>query len=96
MTRLLIQSGLIEHTAIPGERRDYFRIKPGIWARLLREKLHQITYLHQIAERGLGLIQDQPEELQQRLREMQDLYSYVEDEFPKLIDRWKQERQASD
>ncbi len=30
-TRLLIQLGLIERIGLPGDRRDYFHIRPNIW-----------------------------------------------------------------
>ena len=49
MTRLLIQLDLIERIGFPGDRRDYFRMKPDVWAQLLRARLSQVTDLHQLA-----------------------------------------------
>jgi DNA-binding transcriptional regulator GbsR (MarR family) len=92
MTRLLIQLDLIERTGIPGDRRDYFRMKPDVWAQLLQARMSQITDLHQLAEEGLELLEAEPPELRQRIQDMHDLYSYVETELPILIERWEQKR----
>jgi DNA-binding transcriptional regulator GbsR (MarR family) len=92
MTRLLIQLDLIERAGIPGDRRDYFRMKPDVWAQLLQARLSQITDLHQLAEEGLELLEAEPPELRQRIQDMHDLYSYVETELPILIERWEQKR----
>ena len=39
MTRLLIQSGLIERLSLPGIRRDYFRLRPDAWHHMIRRGL---------------------------------------------------------
>ncbi len=93
MTRMLIQADLVERIGIPGERRDYFRVKPGIWSQLLQDKMEQVTYLHQLAERGLELMEGGAPELKQRIQDMHDLYSYVEQELPLLLERWEREHQ---
>jgi hypothetical protein len=38
--------------------------------------------LHMITERGMVLMPGKPPELQQRLQEAHDLFSFVEQEFP--------------
>ena len=92
MTRLLIQLDLIERAGIPGDRRDYFRMKPNVWSQLLQARMSQVTDLHQLAEAGLDLLKGEPPELRQRIQDMHDLYSYVETELPNLIERWEQKR----
>ena len=94
MTRLLIQLDLIERTGFPGDRRDYFVMKPDVWAQLLQARMSQVTDLHQLAEDGLELLEGEPPELRQRIQDMHDLYSYVETELPILIERWEQKRAA--
>ncbi|HEX9029707.1 MAG TPA: MarR family transcriptional regulator [Anaerolineales bacterium] len=93
MTRLLIQADLIERVGLPGERRDYFRMKPEVWAQLIQDKMTQITDLHQLAERGLELMEAEAPEQRQRLQDMHDLYAYVEQELPALLEHWKAEHQ---
>ena len=94
MTRLLIQIDLIERIGIPGDRRDYFRMKPDVWAQLLQARMSQVTDLHQLAEQGLELLEKETPELRQRIQDMHDLYSYVETELPILIERWEKARSS--
>jgi DNA-binding transcriptional regulator GbsR (MarR family) len=91
VTRLLIRIGLIERASLPGERRDYFRIKPGAWHQLMGESLAQTTAFRQIAERGLGLLEGKAQTNRQWLEEMRDMYAFFEREFPALMERWEQE-----
>lgn len=92
MTRLLIRAGFIERIGLPGERRDYFRIKPDAWTQLMRSSMGQITVFRQLAERGLVLLDQEPADRTARLAGMRDLYAFFEREFPALLARWEQER----
>jgi DNA-binding transcriptional regulator GbsR (MarR family) len=97
MTRLLIQVGLVERAGLPGSRRDYFRIKPGAWPRLIRAQMQSMIGLHQMVERGLAMLtvaEGRGPESTQRLREAHDLYAFLERELPALLSRWQEERTA--
>jgi DNA-binding transcriptional regulator GbsR (MarR family) len=91
MTRFLLQMGLIERVGLPGHRRDYFKIKPGAWTQLVRHAVYELSALRKLAERGLELMEGQDSELKQRLEEARDLFSYMEREYPLLIERWEEE-----
>lgn len=91
MTRLLIQMDLLERIGLPGERRDYFRIKPGAWAELMRETMEEILMARRLTERGLELLEGKPAELKQRLKEARAMYAFFEEEFPTLLERWERE-----
>lgn len=90
-TRLLIQIGLIERISLPDYRYDHFRIKPGAWYRLTKKQLTLLSVFHQLAERGLDLLDDQEPSLKTRLEEMRDLYAFFERELPLLLERWERE-----
>ena len=92
ITRLLMQIGLIERISLPGQRRDYFRIKPDAWSQLTRQRMAQMTAFRQLAERGLQLMTGQEAELQQRLEEMRDMHAFCEQELPRMLERWEQRR----
>lgn len=89
MTRLLIQLGLIERVARPGDRRDYFRLRPHLWPRLVRQRAALFGVLRQAAERGLRLVPHQSGGQAQRLREMRDLFAFLEQEIPLALARWQ-------
>ena len=91
MTRFLLQMGLIERVGLPGRRRDYFQIKFGAWTQLVRHAVYELSALRKLAERGLELMEAQDSELKQRLQEARDLFSYMEREYPLLIERWEKE-----
>ena len=92
MTRLLIQSGLVERMGLPGKRGTYYRIKPGSWSELMRTQISYMSALRELAERGLGLIHGNDPKFSQRLQEMRDFYAFLEQEIPALLDRYDQER----
>ncbi len=94
MTRLLIQIGLVERVALPGQRRDYFRIKAGAWPHLIQAQMQSMTGLHQMVERGLVLLDHKEPHLRQRLLEAHDLYAFLERELPLLFRRWETERRG--
>lgn len=93
MTRLLMQIGLIERISLPGQRRDYFRIRLNAWTELTRQRMAQITAFRQLAERGLELMNGSDPALSQRLEEMRDMHAFCEQELPKMLERWEQQRQ---
>lgn len=90
MTRLLTQLGLIERTSLPGQRRDYLRIKPNAWAELTKQRITQIATFREIAAQGLKLLDDSPPQLRQRLEEMHDVHAFLEQELPLMMKRWEQ------
>jgi DNA-binding transcriptional regulator GbsR (MarR family) len=94
MTRLLMQEGLIEQVGLPGERRDFFRIKEGAWTRLMSQRLAVVSAIHQLAERGFALLEKEPAGCRQRLDDFHDLYAFIERELPALLGRWEVERKV--
>lgn len=95
MTRMLIQLGLIEKIGLPGERRDYFRIRPDLWEQLIAQQVTEIVQMRDMAARGLALMQEAPLSERQRLNEMYDLYSFFEHELPGLLERYRREKSFS-
>lgn len=91
-TRMLVQIGLVDRVAKPGERRDYFRNKPGAWHELTWRRMAQIGVLREMAEKGLGVLGEESRakpEVRLGLEEMRDFYAYCERELPALFERWE-------
>ena len=95
MTRLLIQSGVVERMGLPGKRDTYYRIKPGSWSELMRARISHVTRLRELADRGLTLLADREPKLRQRLQELRDFYAFLEQEMPALLERYDQERKGN-
>jgi DNA-binding transcriptional regulator GbsR (MarR family) len=91
-TRLLTEMGLIERVPSPIPRRLYVRFKPGGWVTFMRMRLRLMASLHQIAERGLELLEDSEPSLRERLQEAHDMFSQIEEQLPVLLRHIEQQR----
>ncbi len=95
MTRLLMYSGLVERTGIPGKKGTYYRIKQGSWTEHLRKSLGFLGAMRELAGHGLELMAYDDTQQRQRLQEIYDLYAFLEKEVPILLERWKKERSGA-
>ena len=95
MSRLLIQIGLVSKVSFPGERKDYYRVGENAWIQGWETKNNQTTQMKQMAAKGLALLPQEETERRERLQEMHDLYAFLEEELPKLTQRWLETRQKS-
>tara|TARA_R110002124_G_scaffold45693_2_gene137937 strand:- start:1373 stop:1837 length:465 start_codon:yes stop_codon:yes gene_type:complete len=89
MTRLLIQMGLIEKVRIQGERQIHFQLKNNAWVDLLEIQTQQIFSLARISKKGMILAESDENVDNARLEEMNRFYSFLADEMPSLINRYK-------
>jgi DNA-binding transcriptional regulator GbsR (MarR family) len=90
-TRMLERVGLIERISKPGERRDYFRNKPGAWHNILRRELESVSVMRRMAEEGLKILDSSDPEARRGLEEMLDIYAFMERELPAVFARWEKE-----
>jgi DNA-binding MarR family transcriptional regulator len=91
MTRLLVQSGLVEKVRTAGARRDQFRIQPGNWQKLWRSRLEMIHQATELTSHGLGLLAGKPAASRTRLEELHRQYRFFGLHFPELLDRLERE-----
>lgn len=86
-----MQMGLIDKIGLPGERRDYFRVRPGVWVDLLEQRAKIVSDWRKLAERGLSAMNSEDPEALRRLQEMHDVMAFYERELPALTERWREE-----
>ena len=91
-TRYLIQVGLIERIGVPGERRDYFCMKSNVWVNVLRQRISTVALFEELARRGLDLLEGESPEVRERLEEVLDYCTFVDEELPGLLERWEERR----
>lgn len=91
-TRVLVEWGLVRRASKPGERRDYFSIRPGAWGEVMRREVGWIGAFRELAARGLTVADSDEEGNQDSLEEMLDFFEYLEREYPAIIDRWQEEK----
>ena len=91
--KFLVPAGLVERISRPGDRRDYYRCRPGAWAELARDQSRLYDEFRKLAQRGLELLGDAPAARWARLQDMHDFYAWLEREMPALWARWRREQQ---
>jgi DNA-binding transcriptional regulator GbsR (MarR family) len=94
--KFLAPAGLVERISRPGERRDYYRCRPGAWAELARDQSRLYEEFRKLAQRGLELLADAPAARRERLQDMHDFYAWLEREMPALWERWRREQQEKE
>jgi DNA-binding transcriptional regulator GbsR (MarR family) len=92
-TQALVRAGMVERQTLRGDRRTYYRIRPGAWATVFEEQTRMITKLRGLAERGLELLNDEPVERRDRVEELHDLTAFYEQESPEILARWYKHHQ---
>lgn len=91
-TTSLVQMGLVERHAIPGDRRIYYRMHARAWTRAMQLREAAIVEMRKLAEQGLDALRDRPAVQRARLEEMRGLLAYMEDEYAAMLDRWNAQR----
>jgi len=92
-TRLMVQIGLIERFIIPGVRHDYFRLHKEALPRIIKHGLEdEIKMLQRLSEQGLELLKGESSERRRWLEEMYDRYTFLEREFPALMERYEKHK----
>ena len=93
MSRELIKMGLAERVALPGDRKTYFRVKPGAFPLLVQAKLETIFHFTEAICRALAHAEAESPRSAGRLREVHGLYAFLERELPVLLRRWEEQRE---
>ncbi|CAN5287103.1 MarR family transcriptional regulator [soil metagenome] len=91
-TRVLVEWGLVRRSSKPGERRDYFSVRTGAWEEVMRREIDWIAEFRDLAARGLNVAEPDESGRQESLEEMRDFFTYLEREYPAIMDRWREER----
>ncbi|MEU6645793.1 MarR family transcriptional regulator [Saccharomonospora sp. NPDC046836] len=91
--RQLDAAGLIERYRLPRQRRERYRLTDDVFGRAFRAKMAELDAFNDLVNQALRVVGNDvaPRE---RLRVMSEMYGFMAREFPKLLDRWDQEKRA--
>ncbi|UGT42723.1 winged helix DNA-binding protein [Nocardia yamanashiensis] len=84
----------VDKTTRPGDRRDYYSVRPGILPELTKRQSGMYDTLTQMTSRGLALFEDPNGEDAARVRDMHEFFVWMGKELPALLDRWDAEQGA--
>lgn len=89
--RQLEQVGMVERFRRRGERRDRYRLTEDVFGRAFRAKMAEFAAFQELAAHGLAAVGDDPHR-RKRLENMRDMYAFMADRFPALLDEWEASR----
>ena len=90
--RILASAGMIRRTRRGGDRREFFSAPPETFDQFLDNAGQIYRQFRGIADRGLEAIEDRPPLVRARLEEFRDLFAFMEQEVPAVVDRFLRER----
>ena len=90
--RILATAGMIKRSTRRGDRREYFSAPPETFDSFLEGAGRIYRRFREMAERGLEAIADRPVSSRARLQELRDVFAFVEQEVPVVVDRFLSER----
>ena len=94
-TRLLEELGVIERTAMPGDRQDYFRLSRQPYARMLRGVVRRMRRAREVVESTREALPQAMNGAQHRLNELDSFYEALIESFVNVIEAWDAKRQPS-
>jgi DNA-binding transcriptional regulator GbsR (MarR family) len=94
-TAMLAQMGFVERLALPGDRQDYFRVRPTSTVMHVRDMTRRLQAQLALVERGMAVADDQSPEGLARLMQARDFFRFMATELPALLERWEQTRAAA-
>ncbi|WP_114784337.1 GbsR/MarR family transcriptional regulator [Botryobacter ruber] len=90
---LLIQTGQIEYTTFPGDRKRYFKLKIKNWREGFKKKIEVMTGFQVLLREVLELRKEENTHCDcSKLEEVVSFLEFLHQELPKLVERWEKSR----
>ncbi len=87
-TQFLVGTELAERYRVPGSREMHYRILKGSWGPILGKKFAVMSSITATVRNAMEYAES--EAALERLREMEDVYSFFEEEFAEMMNRWNE------
>lgn len=96
MTRMLIQCGLVERVAVPGQRTAAFQMKTGAAREIMAGWQVKTTKMRDLLRHGLNLLDGQSDGRRQRILEQLEFHEFIERALPELLAGWDRRAQEEE
>lgn len=87
--RLLAAHGSIERTGRPGDRRDYYRVTPDLFNRMMAQRLARWQSFTEAVHEGRRSLAIGSPDVAARLADYEAAYAYMTAEIGKALRRWR-------
>jgi len=91
--RFLMQVGLAEREAVPGARRDLYRLPNDAWYAASGAKAPAYRKLADVAGQGVEATGGPDTPAGARLSDMESFFDYLDTEIPGVVERWHRLRE---
>ncbi|MBB6611690.1 MarR family transcriptional regulator [Pontibacter sp. Tf4] len=88
---MLLNTGHIEYTTFPGDRKRYFRIKSSNWRDTFNKKMEDLGELNNILKRVLEVRKRDNPVYDEKLLYFISFLDYLKSQLPGLIEQWEKE-----
>jgi len=96
--RHLEEHRVLERTSNPGDRRDYYRMKPDVWQGMLRTAQNRWDAMRELFTTTAAALPDDLEVAKARLIEAEQVHLLMIDGVERMLERWsrlREEREAA-
>jgi len=90
-TRGLEGMGMVERFFVPGKRSAYFRIRSGMWGKLMERRMAYFAKMRELTEEGIGRFAPDDPDRARRMRELGSYCEFVDRELPGFVARWEKQ-----
>ncbi len=85
----MVEFGMFERVALPGERTTYYRMNSDGGELIFANMVANMRRLRELAESGLAALSWRDAEANRRLAELRSFHHFMEQEMPQMLERWK-------
>jgi predicted transcriptional regulator len=93
--RYLMHVGLAEREAVPGARRDVYRLPNDTWYEASGAKQPAYRKLADVAKQGIQATGGPETPAGARLRDMESFFDFLDTEIPGVVERWHRLRDTA-
>jgi len=94
--RLLEQVGMLERTCEPGDRRDFYHMRPDAWERMLLTARNRWEGMQGLLATAESALPCDMKTARLRLREAERFHALLVEELDTLADRWRAARERQE
>lgn len=89
---MLLNTGHIEYTTFPGDRKRYFKIRSANWQDVFSKKMEELSVLNGLLKRVLEVRKRENPAYDIKLRDFIGFLDYLKQQLPTLIAQWDAEK----
>ncbi len=90
----MVEFGMFEPVAIPGERSTYYRMNSDGGELIFANMVANMRNLRELAEAGLEALSWREPAANQRLDDLRAFHLFMEQEMPRMLQRWKRQSEG--